>query len=120
VIDPLLELGDHRLGGATDPVFEPLGRLGRCRQLGAGDEEVVLEPEDVGGELAPLGAAEGTGHAELGAGLVESAVGLGAAVVLGDATAVPEGRRAVVALLGVDLDHGLILRRGGVSLSRPD
>ena len=51
VVDPLLELGDHLLGRAADPVFEPLGRLRRGRQLGAGDEEVVLEAEDVGGEL---------------------------------------------------------------------
>ena len=55
-----------------------------------------------------------------GAGLVERAVGLGAAVVLGDATAVPERGGAVVALLGVDLDHGAILRRAvPVSLRRP-
>ena len=45
-----------------------------------------------------------------GAGLVERAVGLGAAVVLRDAAAVPERGGAVVALLGVDLDHGAILR----------
>ena len=55
---------------------------------------------------ACVGAAEGAGDAELRAGLVEGAVGLGAAVVLGDAAAVPERGRAVVALLGVDLDHG--------------
>ena len=60
---------------------------------------------------ASLGAAEGAGDAELRAGLVEGAVGLGAAVVLGDAAAVPERGGPVVALLGVDLDHGLILRR---------
>ena len=54
-VDPLLELGDHLLGGAADAVFEPLGRLRRGRQLGAGDEEVVLEAEDVGGQLASPG-----------------------------------------------------------------
>ena len=86
---------------------------GRGRQLGAGDEEVVLEAEDVGGQLGLLGAAEGAGDAELRAGLVERAVGLGAAVVLGDAAAVPERGGPVVALLGVDLDHGPILRRRG-------
>ena len=70
-VDQLLELGDHLLGDAADPVFEALGRLGRGRQLGAGDEEVVLEAEDVGGELGVVGAAEGAGDAELRAGLVE-------------------------------------------------
>ena len=59
---------------------------------------------------ACVGAAEGAGDAELRAGLVERAVGLGAAVVLGDAAAVPERGGAVVALLGVDLHHGVILR----------
>ena len=66
---------------------------------------------------ASSGAAEGAGDAERGAGLVERAVGLGAAVVLGDAAAVPERGGAVVALLGVDLDHGVILRRGGAQPS---
>ena len=54
---------------------------------------------------ALLGPAEGAGDAELRAGLVEGAVGVGAAVVLGDAAAVPERGGPVVALLGVDLDH---------------
>ena len=105
-VDRSLELGDHLLGGAADAVFEALGGLRRGRQLGAGDEDVVLEAEDVGGKLGVLGAAEGAGDAELRAGLVERAVGLGAAVVLGDAAAVPERGGAVVALLGVDLHHG--------------
>ena len=109
VVDPLLERRDHRLGDAADPVLEPLGRLGRGRQLGGGDEEVVLEAEDVGGELRLVGAAEGAGDAEGGGRLVERAVGLGAAVVLGDATAVPERGGPVVALLRVDLHHALIL-----------
>ena len=104
-VDQPLELGDHRLGRAADAVFEPLGRLRRGRQLGAGDEDVVLEAEDVGGQLGLLGAAEGAGDAEQRAGLVEGAVGVGAAVVLGDAAAVPERGGPVVALLGVDLDH---------------
>ncbi len=118
-VDPLLELGDHRLGRAADPVFEALGRLGRGRQLGAGDEEVVLEAQDVGGELGLASVTESAGHAELGAGLVERAVGLGATVVLGDAAAVPERGGAVVALLGVDLDHGAILRRAVPVSLRP-
>ena len=61
------------------------------------------------GELRLVGAAEGAGEAEGGAGLVERAVGLGAAVVLGDATAVPERSGPVVALARVDLHHALIL-----------
>ena len=62
VVDPLLELGDHLLGGAADPVFEPLGRLRRGRQLGAGDEDVVLEAEDVGGELGLARRRRGRGR----------------------------------------------------------
>ncbi len=57
-VDQPLELGDHRLGDAADPVFEPLGRLRRGRQLGAGDEEVVLEAEDVAGELGLVSAPQ--------------------------------------------------------------
>ena len=63
-VDPLLQRGDHLLGDAADPVLEPPGGLRRGRQLGPGDEEVVLEAEDVGGELGLLGAAERAGDAE--------------------------------------------------------
>jgi hypothetical protein len=111
-VDRRLQLAHHLLGRAADAVFEPLARLRRRRQLGAGDEDVVLEAEDVGGQLGRVGIAEGAGDAELRAGFVERAVGLGAAVVLGHTAAVPERGAAVVALLGVDLDHGgPILRR---------
>ena len=61
---------------------------------------------------ASLGRRRGRGRRRARAGLVEGAVGLGAAVVLGDAAAVPERGGPVVALLGVDLDHGPILRGG--------
>ena len=50
-VDPLLHRGDHLLGDAADAVLEPLGCLGSGRELGAGDEELVLEAEDVGVEL---------------------------------------------------------------------
>jgi hypothetical protein len=116
VVDPPLDLGDHLRRDPADAVFEPLARLGRGRQLGAGDEEVVLEAEDVGGEAGIVGRAEGAGDAERRAGLVEGAVGVGAAVVLRDAAAVPERGGAVVALAGVDLDPDLILRRRRAAL----
>ena len=61
-VDQPLELGDHRLGGAADPVLEALGGLRRGRQLGAGDEEVVLQAEDVGGELGLRRARRGRGR----------------------------------------------------------
>ena len=48
--------------------------------------------------------------AERRAGLVERAVGLGAAVVLWHPASVPERGGPVVALARVDLDHGVILR----------
>ncbi|HEY0278128.1 MAG TPA: hypothetical protein VGC32_07660 [Solirubrobacterales bacterium] len=116
-VDQRLGLLDHRRGDAADPVFEAVGGLRRGRQLGAGDEEIVLEAEDVGGQLVGAGlGAEGAGDAERRAGLVEGAVGLGAGAVLGDAASVPERGGAVVALPGVDLDHAKILERG---LSRP-
>jgi len=54
-VDSLLDPLDHLLAGAADPVFESLGRLRRGRQLGAGDEDVVLEAEDVAGQLPVIG-----------------------------------------------------------------
>ena len=47
-----LDRGDHRLGDAADAVLEAVGGLRRGGELGARDEELVLEVEDVGGELA--------------------------------------------------------------------
>ena len=105
-VDQLLELGRHLGGDAADAVDEPLGGLGRRRELGAGDEQVVLEAEDVGGELGLVGAAERAGDAERRGRLVEGAVGLGARVGLRHPAAVPERGGPVVALLRVDPGHG--------------
>ena len=46
-----LERVDHPVGDAADAVLEAVGGLGRGRQLGAGDEQLLLELEDVGGEV---------------------------------------------------------------------
>ena len=61
-VDQLLELVGHLGGDPADAVVEPLGRLGRGRELGAGDEEVVLEAQDVGGELGVARARRASGR----------------------------------------------------------
>ena len=60
------------------------------------------------GPAAVIGAAAVLGRQAIVArgALVGHHTRLGAGVVLGDAAAVPERGRPVVALLGVDLDHG--------------
>ena len=52
-VDVDLERVDHPLGHAADAVLEAVGGLGRGRELGAGDEQLLLEVEDVGGEVRP-------------------------------------------------------------------
>ena len=60
LVDQRLELVGHLGGDAADPVLQALGRLGRGRQLGAGDEQLVLDAQDVGGELGVVaGRASG-------------------------------------------------------------
>ena len=104
------------------PPLEPAGRLGSGGELGAGDEELALEAQDVFVGLAP--ALGGRARQPEGGGrLVDRPVRLRAACELGDTTAVPEPRRAVIALACVDLDqaahgtrgqgHGGRLRRTG-------
>ncbi len=102
-VDDRLEPGDHLGGDPADSVLEPPGGLRRRRELGAGDEQVALEVEQVALDLVLAGPAERAGEAEGGAGLVDRAVGLDPSVVLRDAAAVPEAGRTVVALAGVDL-----------------
>ena len=84
------------MGDAADAVLEALRRLRGGRQLGAGDEELVLEPEDVGGDLGLggiAGVAAGAGDAERRAGLVDGTVGLDPRVGL---RAAPADQRPVV------------------------
>ena len=105
LVDERLELGRHLGRDAADAVLEALGGLGRRRELGAGDEELVLDSQDVGGELGVV-AGERAGDAQGGVRLVERSVRVGAPVVLCDPAPVPERGGPVVALAGVDPHHG--------------
>ena len=104
-VDVDLEGLDHAVGDPADAVLEAVGGLGRGRELGSGDEQVLLQGEDGCVEVGLVLLAEGAGYPEGGVGLVDRAVGLGARVGLRDAAAVPEGGGAVVSLARVDLDH---------------
>ncbi len=73
-VDQLLELGGHLRGDAADPVDKSFGCFGRGGELGAGDEEVVLEAQDVGRELGLVGPAERAGDAERRGRLVQRAI----------------------------------------------
>ena len=46
-VDVHLDRVDHAVGDAADAVLEPVGGLGRGRQLGAGDEQVLLQLEQI-------------------------------------------------------------------------
>src|SRR5207302_10443076 len=86
--------------------LEPLRGLGSRRKLGAVDEQLVLEAQDVRVQLRVVARARAA-QPQRGGRLVERAVGLGARVGLGDSAPIPQSRRAVVALARVDLDHAL-------------
>jgi hypothetical protein len=108
---------DHGVGDLRDAGFQPVCGLGCSRQLGAGDEQLVLHPQDVVVEL-PVLARGGAADAELGGSLVDRAIGLGARIGFGHAPPVPEAGGAVIALACVDLDRhyssGLISRPVGI------
>ena len=67
-VDLHLERVDHSVGDPADAVLEAIGGLGRGRELGAGDEQVLLEGEEVAGEVGlvvALQRARATPSAEL-------------------------------------------------------
>src|SRR5215211_2792301 len=104
-VDHRVEVVDHFGRDPADAVLEALPRLRGRRELRAGDEQLVLYAQDVGGDLLVAGLAERAGDAERGAGLVDGSVALGSNVGLRDAAAVPKRGGPVVPLLGVDLHH---------------
>src|SRR5215208_580383 len=104
-IDDRLERRHHVVVDPADPLLEPLLGLRRRRELGARDEELSLESQDVGSQLGVIGAAQRPCDAQRRAGLVDRPIGLGPHVGLGDPAAIPERGRAVIALARVDARH---------------
>ena len=102
-VDRRFQRADHLAGDPADAVLEPSGRLRRRGELGAGDEQVGLQVEQVALDLPLAGTTERAGDPERRAGLVDRPVGLDPGVRLRPAAAVPEAGRAVVALARVDL-----------------
>ena len=109
--EDVLERAEHRLVDARLAVAQPVPGLGVGGQLRAGHEQLALQlrsvaPRPARGLRQPPGNARrsdlGARDAEAGDGLVDAAVGLGARVVLGDATAVEQPGGAVIALAGGD------------------
>ena len=94
-----------RDGFQIEPVFvataDKIALIARTIMMTTGTGQWRIEP-------APASAADGSGgggarEAERGRRLVDRAIGLGSAAVLGHPTAVPQPRGAVVALARVDL-----------------
>ena len=119
-VDPIHVVVDHASRASTisaghpaDAVLEAPGGLGRRRQLGAGDEQLVLDPRGCRGDPRASSPQSERGDAERRAGLVDRPVRLGPGVGLRDPAAVPERGRPVVALLRVDLRHGSDPRGSG-------
>src|SRR4051812_24634506 len=52
IAEDSLDLVDHRRRHARATILEPIPRVGVCRELRGGDEEVALDPEDEFRKLA--------------------------------------------------------------------
>ena len=101
-VDVVFERGGH-IGGDDAEVALEVGVLGAVGgELRSDSEELALEAFDDALHVGVAGS--GAGEAEGGDGFVGSAVGLGAEIALGDASAVEEAGLAFVAVLRVDLE----------------
>ena len=103
---------EHLLGDARHAVLQPIRMIRVRRQLCADDEELALEAEDQSGKIRQAVVGElDTRNPESRDRFVDGAVGLRARVGLGNAAAVQQPGRAVVALAGGD--RALRDRRAG-------